>query len=96
MESEENIRYQQARHQVKRMKGFYIHLIVFIAVNVLFIVDYRADNGPILDPEIYISTLLWAIGLAVHGISVFSPNFIFGKKWEERKIQEILQKNQQR
>lgn len=95
MVSEENIRYQHARHQVKKMKGFYIHLIVFVAVNVLFIVDAMAENGPILDSEIYITTPLWAIGLVVHGISVFSPNFIFGKKWEARKIEEIMRRNQQ-
>lgn len=95
MVSEENIRYQHARHQVKKMKGLYIHLAVYIIVNSFLIVDEVSDGGSLTNPETYATAFFWGIGLAVHAISVFSPNFIFGKKWEARKIEEIMRRNQQ-
>jgi hypothetical protein len=36
---------------------------------------------------------LWGIGLFAHGLSVFLPNFILGKNWEEKKIRELMERN---
>ena len=35
----------------------------------------------------------WGIGLVAHGLSVFVPQFVLGKDWEERKIRELMEKN---
>jgi Na+-translocating ferredoxin:NAD+ oxidoreductase RnfD subunit len=42
---------------------------------------------PIIPP-----LLGWAIGLIGHAIAVFMPQHWFGREWEERKIQERLEK----
>ncbi|VAW22464.1 hypothetical protein MNBD_BACTEROID04-389, partial [hydrothermal vent metagenome] len=38
----------------------------------------------------YSTMIFWGIGLAFHAFSVFGMDFILGKKWEERKIEEII------
>lgn len=35
--------------------------------------------------------LYWGIGLVVHAFSVFGLPFIFGKNWEENKIQQFME-----
>lgn len=89
---EQNIKYLQAKKRVKRIKGFYIHLTVFIAVHVMIAIGKFFHNED-LNPEDFLGSGLWAIGLAIHGLSVFMPAFIFSKDWEERKIRELLEKN---
>lgn len=92
------IKYLQARKRVKQIKGFYIHLAVFIVAN-LFIIAMKIINGEHVagEPQIKISqfasVILWGVGITVHGLSVFLPNFLFGNDWEERKIREIMHKN---
>ncbi|MNY76888.1 hypothetical protein D3C86_2166160 [compost metagenome] len=39
----------------------------------------------------------WGIAIILHGLKVFSLPPFFNKKWEQKKIQEILEKeNKQR
>lgn len=87
----DNIRYQQAKKRVKQIKGFYIHALVFVLVNAFFMIMRFQKHGNIDYDNWGIG--LWAVGLAVHGLSVFLPNFILGKDWEERKIRELMDKH---
>jgi len=89
-------RLERAKHRVKKIKGFYSHLLVYVVIN-LMIVVININN---LEPgesyfhyENFFTLFFWGIGLAVHGLSVFLPNFIMGKNWEERKIKEIMDRD---
>lgn len=91
----EQEKYDRAAKKVKRIKGFYSHALVYIVIN-LMIVAINIQN---LSPgESYFqwhnfTTLgFWGIGLLAHGMSVFVPDFILGKNWEERKIKEYMDK----
>ncbi len=93
---ESNIKYLEAKKRVKRIKGFYIHALVFILVNafLVFINVYVNQNegGPKIKISQFLTIILWGLGLIVHGLSVFLPNFIFGSDWEEKKIRELMEK----
>lgn len=94
MESQNNhdAKYAEAQKKVKEMKGFYIHLFVYIIVN-LFIISRNFQQGDNLaDIDNYWTAILWGIGVLVHAIGVFVPNFILGKDWEDRKIRELMDK----
>ena len=97
--NKDNIKYLQAKKRIKQIKGFYIHALVFVLVNAFIILE-KIINGEHVagEPQIKISQfltiILWGIGLLAHGLSVFLPNFILGKNWEEKKIREIMKKNQ--
>lgn len=86
----DNIRYQQAKKRVKQIKGFYIHALVYVLVNAFFMIMRFQKHGNI-DYDNW-GLGLWAVGLTAHGLSVFLPNFILGKNWEEKKIRELMDK----
>lgn len=91
--NEDNIKYIEAKKRVKRLKGFYIHATIYVLVN-LFIISGNIQEGETLsNMDNYWTAIFWGIGLAGHGLSVFLPNMILGKDWEEKKIRELMDKN---
>lgn len=86
------IKYLEAQKRVKRLKGFYVHATVYVLVN-LFLIGNNVQRGMILtDLNNYWTAIFWGIGLLGHALSVFLPNFILGKDWEEKKIRELMDK----
>lgn len=91
----DEIKYQQALKRVKRIKGFYSHLMVYIVINtMLLIVKYKNIdvNENFWSWQTFNTIFFWGIGLVAHGLSVFLPSFMMGKDWEERKIKELMEK----
>lgn len=90
----EEIRYKEAQKEVKKIKGFYTHAIVYIVVNI-FIVYVNISN--LDEGETYFhwknftTAIFWGLGLLAHGLSVFLPTIVLGKDWEERKIREFME-----
>lgn len=89
-------RYNLAYKRVKRIKGFYVHALVYVLVN-LFIICGNYYNNPVNNPNFWSwvnfnTALFWGIGLLAHGLSVFGRNIFFGQNWEEKKIQEFMEK----
>src|SRR5690606_22215551 len=92
----EQERYQRAAKQVKKIKGFYSHALVYIVINIMIVII----NIQNLDPgesyfhwHNFITLFFWGIGLLAHGLSVFIPTMVMGKDWEERKIREYMEKS---
>lgn len=87
----EHEKYLAAKAHVEAIKGFYIHLIVFIAVMIgLLGADYAGGGSwwvqwPLIG---------WGLGILAHAYLVFSPNTISTKSWEDRKIKETMAKMQ--
>lgn len=95
MNTQDEIKYQEALKRVKKIKGFYTHAIVYVFVNIM-IVFLNVKN---LDPgetyfqfKNFMTAFFWGMGLVAHGLSVFVPNWIMGQNWEERKIKEFMEK----
>lgn len=85
--------YLAAKQEVKKIKGFYIHLFVYLAINTVFTVNNTISAGW----EGFLGTVLsiglfWGIGVFFHWYGTFGKNLVFGKKWEKKKIQELLDK----
>ena len=84
-------KYLRAKKRVQLLKSFYIHLTVYVLVNMmLFFINLMSDAGNwwFLYP-----LLGWGIGLAVHAISTFGFG-LFSDDWEERKIKKYMDKEQ--
>ena len=84
----EALAYDRAAKRVKEIKGFYGNLISYclvipflIFVNLYTVPEYHWFWWPMLG---------WGIGVLSHGFQVFG----IGKGWEEKKIREIMEKDQ--
>lgn len=89
-----NQQYVQAYKKVKRIKGFYVHLSIYLIVNV-FIIAANIELGDIRELwswETFSTAFFWGIGLAAHGLSVFGNDLVFNKQWEDKKIRELMEK----
>ncbi|REH01128.1 2TM domain-containing protein [Flavobacterium aquicola] len=91
--------YNIAYKKVKRIKGFYSHLKVYIIVNIIIVIssynrDFIGGSG-FWNWHTFSTALFWGIGLAIHGISVFGPDLFFNNDWEQKKIQKIMEKEKE-
>ncbi|WP_027376823.1 2TM domain-containing protein [Kaistella palustris] len=91
--NEDNIKYLEAKKRVKRLKGFYIHALVYALVNLLIIAQGVQTGSSLYSINTYWTAIFWGVGLLGHAASVFLPNMVMGKDWEEKKIRELMDKN---
>jgi len=87
-------KYLRAQRKVEELRKFYRHLTTYVLViSLLAFVNYWTiewDYMWFLWPA-----MGWGIGLGLHAICVFNVNPFFGRDWEERKIREYMQKDEQ-
>jgi len=88
----EDDRYKAAKSRVNQLRGFYTHLTTFIVVNLFLLVLNLLTSPHSL--WFYWVLLGWGIGLVAHALQVYGSFTIFGRDWEERKVQEYLKRDQ--
>ncbi|WP_396210640.1 2TM domain-containing protein [Flavobacterium sp.] len=82
----ENAAYARAKKRVEELKGFYGNLTAYsIVIPALAFINYTTFWG---FQWFWFPLLGWGMGLSFHAFGVFG----YGKTWEERKIQEIINK----
>ncbi|MGY8909689.1 MAG: 2TM domain-containing protein [Flavobacteriales bacterium] len=94
-------KYILARKRVEKITKFYKHLAVYIIVNTfltaVFIVGDMNDgdtfNEAFLNIWNYQIWFFWGIGIVFKALNVFGLGMFFSNNWEERKIKEYM--NQQ-
>ncbi len=86
--------YRKAKKRVREIKGFYIHLLVYLLVLCLRLVLQEMRNSSI-DGVSFWGMGFWAVGLIAHGCSVFLPHMILGKNWQANKIRELIEKEEE-
>jgi hypothetical protein len=92
--SSDQERYARAKQRVELLRGFYGHALVFILVN-LGLAVYNVAASP--DRLWFIFTLAgWGIGLVAHGAYVMGSGRFLGPDWEERKIREVMLREERR
>ena len=92
---QEQRRYERAHARVQAIKGFYVHAMAFVVVNVaLFAINALVGGGW----WFYWPLIGWGIGLGVHAFGVFGfgDGGPWGREWEERKIREMVDEEQRR
>ena len=107
MELDNNKRLQRlkAEEKVREIKGFYIHLFIYVMVNLVWFIvllalgelsSYTKYGFWGMGYGQFSMALFWGIGLVSHWLFIFGKDFFISKKWEARKIQEILDKENER
>jgi len=86
--ADENEKYERAKKRVDEIRGFYAHAIVYVCVNlVLFLINLFLSPG---GWWFFWPLLGWGIGLFFHAMATFVFDKFPGKKWEEKKIEELM------
>ncbi len=91
-------KYKKAKKRVKEVKDFYMHLTVYITINlILIIVNLGVFQSGFTDIKIpkwpmFTTPFFWGIGLFFHWVSVYKDKFSLLKNWEDRKIKEYMDK----
>lgn len=92
----EEQKFRRAKKKVKEIKGFYVHLTVYLIVNAFILISGLVASG---DWKIFwawnsfSTAIFWGIGIVFHAFKVFGFDFLFGKNWEEQKIKDIMDKD---
>ncbi len=102
---EEKQRWDTAEKRMKSIKRFYMHLFTFfIIVPLILLIRLYLVPQFLIVPEnegfnnwlsfnFLLMPILWGIVVAIHGLIVFSNHPL--KKWEKKKISEVLDKEYQ-
>lgn len=100
-------KYNRAKKKVDDIKSFHRHLTAYIVVNIFVLLiklnignwvameELGLNFSKWLDWNIILTPLLWGIGLAAHAVYVYRYKFKFIKAWEEKKIRELMDKEDQ-
>jgi sensor histidine kinase YesM len=84
----ENMAFMRAKERVEKLKGFYGNLISYCCViPVLVFINLKSGGFQ----WFWFPMFGWGMGVTFHALETFG----YGKSWEERKIQEILNKDKQ-
>lgn len=83
-------RYQKAKEKVEAIKGFYSNLIAYcIVIPSLAFLNYKTTSFPwVLFPA-----LGWGFGLLTHGMEAFGYHPLWGKRWEDKKLRELMERD---
>lgn len=88
---------KRAKKRVDELKGFYIHLMVYLVINAFILVTQMIANadeaGFGLGWYSFTTAIFWGIGLAIHALVAFRLNPFFGKAWEERMIEKFMEED---
>ncbi len=88
----ESNQYKKAKKRVAELKKFYSSLSFYI----IFIVLLAALNyysNQFENMWFLWAAFGWGIGIFFHAIKVFNFNLLFGRDWEERKVQEFMDRD---
>ena len=78
---------ERARKHVRAVRSFYVNASMYATIiPILWAVNLTMGG------EIWAhwSMIGWGIGLSIHGLSVFAERSFFGIAWEEKKVEELM------
>lgn len=86
---------EMAKKRVKKIKDFYIHLFIYIIGVIFFLLktygSVKFDFFPVKFINWFVMSI-WTVVIGIQMIELFFAEIIFGKKWEEKKIKQIMNK----
>ncbi|MGI9546286.1 MAG: 2TM domain-containing protein [Flavobacteriaceae bacterium] len=94
MENYKEDKLKRAKKRVDELKGFYIHLAVYLAVNAFIMVNIAMrsynDSDSFWEFGTFVTPVFWGIGLLFHASHTFQINPFLGKDWEKKQIQKYM------
>ena len=84
---------EEARRQARALRAFYLHALVYGAVMAM-LVAINFASGDAWEGNWWVQwpAMSWGVLLIIHGIFATKGSTLFGPEWEERKIEELMNK----
>jgi len=79
---------KKAMKYVEGVKGFYIHLMVYVGVMIIFAGINIVDSPT--EMWVHLPALCWGAGITLHGLCAFNVFSLFSPEWEKRQIEKRL------
>jgi high-affinity Fe2+/Pb2+ permease len=95
----ENALEQLALKKVKRIKNFYIHAFIYIIGVTIYVLKTYYGLPFNFFPIKYINGFvmaIWTFSFVVQAVSLFITEIVLGKKWEQNKMKNIINKESQK
>ena len=96
---EEQSRLRRAKKKVEAIKGFYKHLAVYLLVNTGILIAKAVNLEPdehFFEIDTFKMAIFWGIGVLFHAFGVFGTSLFLNSNWEEKKIQEYMEKERRK
>lgn len=85
---------ERARKRVAEVKEFYVHLGIYLIVNAALFAINMITNPDTL--WFFWPLLGWGVGVVIHAFTVATEGRLLGPEWEERKVEELVQREERR
>ncbi|WP_224484518.1 2TM domain-containing protein [Robertkochia aurantiaca] len=83
-------RFERAKKRVETLKKFYSNLASYLVIiPFLAWLNYKTSNFP----WVIFPVLGWGFGVITHGLEAYGYNPLWGKRWEERKIRQLMEES---
>lgn len=83
----------EACERVADLRRFYGHLLSYVGINGAFVVGALLAGGSEYLVGPLLVALFWGSGLAVHATRALRGTVFWSRRWEERKIQELMHRD---
>jgi hypothetical protein len=80
-------KFARAKRQVEAIKGFYIHLLIFVLVMALLLVINWVGGERWWVQWVFFG---WGIGVVGHAIGVYGRSPRLFEDWERRKLKKLM------
>ena len=92
---------ERAQERARQKRRLYQHFIVFLLGSaVLIVVNLIFDIGREINPfgiDWWVwAIIFWAVLLLIHAFNVYVTNKFMGKDWENRQVDRLVAKQQER
>ena len=78
---------RRAHKRVREIRGFYLSASMYAVIIPFLWIFNLVIGGKIWA---HWATIGWGAGLTIHGLSVFAGRSFFGAEWEEKKVEELM------
>ena len=82
-----------AWRRMRAVRAFYTHLTIYAMVNFILLVIDVATPG---DPWFFYVLLGWGLAVGMHAAQIYERLPWFTRRWEQRKVQELMDEARRR
>lgn len=96
--------YMRAKKRVEELKNFYRHLAIYLVINIFIstmkirrnVLNGESFEEIFFDFGTYSVWVFWGIGIVFQALRLFGTDYFFGKDWENRKIEEFINRDKRK